>query len=156
MGTPKSATYSFLDVQATFSGPGGTFDLASSGVAEEAIRIDMTADKNVMTVGANGDGMHSLRASKSGRITIQLLKTSSGNAMLNQVYNYQSQSSANWGQNQITISNPVTGDNITAQDGAFVRQSPLGFSSEGGINTWMLDFVIIDEILGNGYQNTGL
>jgi hypothetical protein len=156
MTTPQSGVYSFLDVQATFTGPGGTFDIASAGVAEEAIRLDMIADKNVMTIGANGDGMHSLRASKAGRVTLQLLKTASANALLSQVYAFQQSSSANWGQNQITITNPVTGDSITCQDGAFVRQSPIGYASEGGINTWTFDFIEIDEILGNGFQNTGL
>jgi gentisate 1,2-dioxygenase len=156
MTTPKSGVYSFIDVQATFKGPGGTFDIASAGVAEEAIRLDMVADKNVMTIGANGDGMHSLRASRAGRVTMQLLKTAAANALLSQVYNHQSQSSANWGQNQITITNPVTGDNITCQQGAFVRQSPIGFASEGGVNTWVFEFVVVDEILGNGFQNTGL
>ena len=156
MTTPTSGVYSFIDVQATFTGPGGTFDIASAGVAEEAIRLDMVADKNVMTIGANGDGMHSLRASKSGRVTLQLLKTAPANALLSQVYDFQSSSSANWGQNQITITNPVTGDNITCQEGAFVRQSPIGYAVEGGINTWVFEFIAIDEILGNGYQNTGL
>jgi hypothetical protein len=156
MTTPQSGAYSFLDVQASITGPGGSFDIASSGVADEGIRIDMTGDKNTMTVGANGDGMLSLRASKAGRITVTLLKTGQGNALMNQLYSYQSVSSANWGQNIITVTNPVSGDQTTAQDGAFVRQSPLGYTSEGGMCVWTFDFVDVDEVLGNNFQNTGI
>ena len=148
MTTPTSGVYSFIDVQATFTGPGGTFDIASAGVAEEAIRLDMVADKNVMTIGANGDGMHSLRASKAGRVTLQLLKTAPANALLSQVYDFQSSSSANWGQNQITITNPVTGDTTTCSGGAFQKQADLGYQPQGQNLRWTFEFVDIEEILG--------
>jgi hypothetical protein len=36
----------------------------------------MTEAKNTMTVGADGEVMHSLHAGKSGTITVTLLKTS--------------------------------------------------------------------------------
>lgn len=156
MTTPKSGVYSFIDVVASIAGPGGSFDIASSGLSDEGARIAMTGDKNTMTVGANGDGMHSLHASNSGRVTVSLLKTGIGNAQLNQLYNYQKTSSANWGQNVLTLTNPVTGDSVTCTAGAFVKQSDLGYGTEGGMNTWAFDFVDIDEILGNGYQVTGL
>lgn len=153
MTTASSGVYSFLDVQASIKGPGGDFDISSGGVSDESIRITMAADKNAMVIGANGAGMHSLKATKAGRITISLLKTGTGNAQMNVLYRYQSQSSAYWGQNILKVTNPVSGDDIVAVAGAFIKQSDLGYSSEGGLNVWAFDFVEIDQVLGNGLQN---
>jgi hypothetical protein len=152
----SAGVYSFLDVQASISGPGGSFALESAGVSDEAIRVAMDGPKNTKTMGANGDGMHSLHASKGGKITVSLLKTAPGNAQMNQLYNFQQTSAANWGQNTITVKNPVTGDSVTAVAGAFVKQSDLGYSTDGNLNTWEFDFVQIDEVLGNGLNPTGL
>jgi hypothetical protein len=54
----------------------------------------MTEAKNTMTVGADGEVMHSLHGGKSGTITVTLLKTSPVNKKLSLMYNAQSQSSA--------------------------------------------------------------
>ena len=148
MSAPLSATYSFQDVQAGIVAPSATFDLKSAGVSAEGIRVAMLADKDTMTIGANGDGMHSLAASKAGRIQVSLLKTAPGNAMLNSLYRYQSLSAATWGQIQLTVSNPVSGDSITARGGAFQKQSDLGYMTEGNLNVWAFNFVDIDETLG--------
>lgn len=151
-----NGTYSFLDIQAAISGPGGDFDLGASGVSEEGITITMTSDKNAMAIGANGDGMHSLRAGEAGRITISLLKTAPGNSQLNKLYNHQKQSSGYWGQNQLTITNPVSGDRIVATEGAFVRHADIGYRTEGGMNVWTFDFIDIDKTLGNNYRDGGI
>jgi hypothetical protein len=45
----------------------------------------MTEAKNTMTVGADGEVMHSLHAGKSGTITVTLLKTSPVNKKLSDV-----------------------------------------------------------------------
>ena len=152
----QQGVYSFLDVQASITGPGGSFDIASSGVSDESVRIAMVADKNTMVIGANGDGMHSLKASHAARITISLLKTATGNAQMSQLYRYQAISSAFWGRNIVTVTNPVSGDAIVATGGAFVKQSDLGYSTEGGLNVWVFEFIAIAETLGNGLTNTGL
>ena len=83
-------TYSFLDVQAAISGPGGNFPLAGdeSGNSEEGITIEPTGDKNIMTVGADGSVMHSLKGDRSGTVTVRLLKTSTINAALQALYNF--------------------------------------------------------------------
>jgi hypothetical protein len=88
------ASYSFLDVQATITGPGGTFPLgAGAGTAEEGITIEMADDKDTMTMGSDGNGQHNLHAGQSGTITIRLLKTSSTNNKLSVMYNFQTTSS---------------------------------------------------------------
>lgn len=152
----QSGVYSFLDVQVSIKGPMGQFDIASAGVSDESVRIAMSGDKNTMTVGANGSVMHSLRASKAARVTISLLKTGIGNAMMSDLYNRQAVSAAYWGQNILTITNPVSGDAITASAGAFVKQSDIAYSAEAGLNVWAFDFGEVAEVLGNGLQNTGI
>ncbi len=142
-----TATYSFLDVQATIVGPGGTFSLGSGGNAEEGIEIEFEGDKNTMTPGADGAVMHSLHAAKNGKVSIHLLKTSPLNALLSNMYNLQTVSSALHGQNLITVSNTVTGDQITCQQAAFSKHPTSVYAKEGGTNTWMFDVGAIDASL---------
>jgi hypothetical protein len=148
-------TYSFLDVNASISGPGGTFSLSGAGLSDEGITVAPATDKNVMSIGANGDGMHSLRATTAVRLTVSLLKTGNGNAQLNALYRSQSMSSAYWGQNTITVTNPVTGDVIICTGCAFVKQTDLGYRSEGGSNVWAFDCIASEQILGDSYQTQG-
>lgn len=143
--------YSFLDVQAAIKGPGGSFSLGNgAGAAEEGITVEMTDDKNSMVIGADGSGQHNLHAGKSGTIAIRLLKTSPTNALLSDLYNYQTQSSAYHGQNTISIRNPVSGDSITAQQCAFRRLSPNSYAKDGATMEWVFDAIRIDQKLGSG------
>ncbi|HHD9887370.1 TPA: phage protein [Yersinia enterocolitica] len=64
------STYSFMDVTASITGVGGSFDLGyGAAVAEEGITTSMIENKNTMTIGADGEGMHSLHAGKGGTVT---------------------------------------------------------------------------------------
>lgn len=93
-------TYSFMDVSASMTGPTGIIDLGYGAAnAEEGITVAMAEAKNTMTVGADGEVMHSLHAGKAGAVTVTLLKTSPVNKKLSLAYNAQSQSSALWGNN---------------------------------------------------------
>ena len=143
--------YSFLDVQAAINGPGGSFSLGNgSGAAEEGITVEMIDDKNTMVIGADGTGQHNLHAGKGGTITIRLLKTSPTNALMAELYNYQTQSSAYHGQNTISIRNPVSGDSITGQQCAFKKLPANGYAKDGAIMEWVLDSIRVDQKLGNG------
>ncbi len=52
--------YSFANVAAAIVGPGGSITLGNgAGPSEEGITISYTEDKNTMTIGADGSGMHS-------------------------------------------------------------------------------------------------
>ncbi len=54
------ATYSFLDVTASLTGPTGVIDLGQgSANSEEGITQTMGGNKNTMTIGADGEVMHS-------------------------------------------------------------------------------------------------
>jgi Protein of unknown function (DUF3277) len=144
-------TYSFLDVQAAITGPGGAFSIgAGSGNAEEGITIAPTEDVDTMTIGADGTPMHSLHASKGGRVVVRLQKTSPTNALLSQMLALQRSSGALHGQNTITITNTATGDNITCQLCAFGKQPEIKYGKEGGFNEWEFLCGIVDQQLGGG------
>ena len=143
------ATYSFLDVTASLTGPTGIIDLGQgSANSEEGITQTMGGNKNTMTIGADGEVMHSLHADKSGTITVTLLKTSPVNKKLSLAYNAQSQSSATWGNNVIVIRNTASGDISTARSCAFQKQPDFNNAKEGGTVAWVFDCGKIDQLLG--------
>lgn len=143
------ATYSFLDVTASLTGPTGVIDLGQgSANSEEGITQTMGGNKNTMTIGADGEVMHSLHADKSGTITVTLLKTSPVNKKLSLAYNAQSQSSATWGNNVIVIRNTASGDISTARSCAFQKQPDFNNAKEGGPVAWVFDCGKIDQLLG--------
>lgn len=144
------ATYSFLDVTASLTGPTGVIDLGQgSANSEEGITQTMGGNKNTMTIGADGEVMHSLHADKSGTITVTLLKTSPVNKKLSLAYNAQSQSSATWGNNVIVIRNTASGDISTARSCAFQKQPDFNNAKEGGTVAWVFDCGKIDQLLGD-------
>lgn len=142
-------TYSFLDVNATLVGAGAIIDLgAGSANSEEGITTSMVDDKNTMTVGADGEGMHSLHAGKAGTVTVRLLKTSPQNAKLMALYDAQSLSSSLWGQNIITITNTSSNDAIGCRSCAFKKRPDLSYKKDGDVVEWVFDSIKIDAILG--------
>lgn len=144
--------YSFLNVNATISGPGGVgINLAAgAAVSEEGITIEAVEDKNIMTIGADGKGQHSLVASDACLITIRLLKTSPINAALMTMYNLQSASSALWGQNVFTVVDSGRGDYTVAQAAAFKKKPTITYAKEGGMMEWTFDGIAVNSILGSG------
>ncbi len=143
------STYSFLSVKCSMVGPGGSANLASgAAAAEEGITIAPTEDINTMTIGADGEVMHSLHANKSGVATVRLLKTSPINQILAAMYAFQTASAPNHGQNTITLVNPDTGDVITMRQVAFQKSPDLTYAKEGGINEWPFHCGKIDRALG--------
>ncbi|ARP90323.1 hypothetical protein CAL14_08510 [Bordetella genomosp. 9] len=143
------STYSFIDVQATLVGPTGVVDMGyGAATAEEGITITPAADKNTMTVGADGEFMHSLHADKSGLITVRLLKTSPVNQSLMLQYSAQTLSSTLHGKNIITIRNSASGDIVVARGVAFKRAPDLTYAKDGGLVEWQFDAGKIDRNLG--------
>lgn len=144
-------TYSFLDVQATIIGPGGSVSLgAGAANAEEGISIEFIEDKDRMIVGADGNAMHSLNASKAGKITVRLLKTSPVNSLLNDLYNFQTSNGLFHGKNVLVLGNTTTGDNYTCTGVAFTRHPRNDWAKEAGFLEWDFNAGVIDPILGSG------
>lgn len=145
------ATYSFLNVGCSIAGPGGVVDLASgASAAEEGITIEPIEPKNVMQVGADGQGQHSLIASDAAKVTVRLLKTSPKNALLMAMYNIQSASASLWGQNVITTVDSGRNDLIVSQACAFNTVPTLNYQKEAGVNEWVWDSIKTNRILGTG------
>lgn len=145
------ATYSFLNVSCTLAGPGGILNLAAgAAAAEEGITIEATTDKNIMTIGADGKGQHSLVADDSCTVTVRLLKTSPQNAALMVMYDLQSVSSSLWGQNIFTITDSGRLDATVVQAAAFKKKPTITYAKEGGTMEWVFDGISANTILGNG------
>ncbi|CNF48747.1 DUF3277 family protein [Yersinia mollaretii] len=144
-----SNTYSFMDITASITGVGGSFDLGyGAAVAEEGITVSMVENKNTMTIGADGEGMHSLHAGNGGTVTVNLLKTSPVNRKLSVMYNTQSQSSATWGNNIILIRNTASGDTLAARGCAFQKQPDFNNAKDGALVPWVFDVIKADQLLG--------
>jgi len=144
------SSYSFLNVQAAIAGPGGAFSIgSSSGAAEEGITIDNVEEKDLATVGAGGELMHSLRASDVAKATVRLLKTSPVNAQLSNLYNFQKASSLFWGQNMITVNDTIRGDVEELTVAAFLKPPSNTYSKDGAMMEW--EFIgKRNMLLGNG------
>lgn len=148
-------TWSFTDVTASITGPGGTYSMgAGNGNAQEGITTTMTEDKDTLTWGASGELMHSLHAAQPGRIQVRLLRTSPLNHFLSALFNFQRLSSANWGQNSINVSNLVTGDNVVAAQMGFVKHPDVPFATEGGVVEWEFSGLVVIE-MGAGTSALG-
>ena len=142
-------SYSFIDVNASITGPGGTFALGS-GAAEEGITIDQADDKTSLIMGADGSGMHSLHAAANGIVTVTLLKTSPVNQLLMAMYNLQSATAALTGQNVITITDQERGDIVVAGWCAFRKLPPLAYAKDGNTQPWAFNSAQINYVLGSG------
>lgn len=144
-----SGTYSFIDTQASFVSAEGNFNIGyGAGIAEEGITVAMAGNKNSMTIGADGEGMHSLHADNSGTVTIRLLKNSPVNAKLMNVYNAQKSSSKKWGKATITINHTGSGDNYTATKCAFQKAPDYTNPKTAPIVEWVFDAIKINAKLG--------
>lgn len=143
------STYSFMDVNCTLTSADAVIDVGyGAGVADEGITFGMAGDKNTMTIGADGEGMHSLHADNSGQVTIRLLKTSPTNNKLMNLYNLQKVDTRKWGKNTITMNNSASGDNATATKSAFKKVPDLANAKDGSIVEWVFDSIKVDMKLG--------
>ena len=82
------------------TGPGGTISLgAGAGNAQEGISVEFIDDKDNMLMGADGSGVHSLRASNAARITGAAAQNQPGQCGAYAINRFQRQSTLFWGQN---------------------------------------------------------
>lgn len=157
---PIFGNYSFMDVEATLTGPGVNNLSLSTGnaaqiagpqvaSAEEGVTIALGEETNTQTIGADGAVMNSLHASRAGTITIRLLKTSPMNKVLMKIYNEQRRQSSQWGRNTLTIRDVARKDTYTAYGCAFVRFPSNSYAKVGNTLEWELHASVIDANLGD-------
>lgn len=92
--------------------------------------------------------MHTLKADKSGTITVRLLATSSRNALLQSMYDAQAASSSAWGNNMLTIRNAGNNETTLCRGVAFQKQPDRTYAEEGQTIEWVFDAIKIDTITG--------
>jgi len=142
-------TYSFENVAAVLSGPGAPAIPigVEAAVADEGITVAMEEDKDLMTGGADGSGMHTLRAGNRAKLTVRLLLTSPINGFLALAYNFQRGSSVNWGQNTLVITDFARGDLINASQVAFGKFPDLTYSKDGAMREWVFHAIQCKQLL---------
>jgi hypothetical protein len=141
--------YSFQAITAGVVGPGLVANLGDgASAAEEGIEIAYSGDVNAMTIGAGGEGMHSLSADRSGTVTVNLLKVSPMNRILSAAAAFQTSNPASHGQNTFTLVDKLRGDAITAEQCAFKKLPDLSYGKEGRLVAWEFHSVRIIGVLG--------
>lgn len=144
-----NSVYSFQNITAGMVGPALAVNLGDgSAAAEEGIEIAYSGDINGMTMGADGEGMHSLFADRSGTITVNLLKVSPMNKILSAAVAFQRSNPASHGQNTFTLVDKMRGDVITAQQCAFKKIPDLQYGRDTRLVSWVFDSIKIDSTLG--------
>jgi len=146
-----SVTYSFIDVKATLvdGATGAVLSIGSgAGVAEEGITISQVDNVGHMQIGADGEFMQVLQATRGARLTLRLLKTSPVNAQLMALVEAQRVSGALWGQNTISLTNFATLDEVNAAGCAFEKIPDNNYDKTGKMFEWTF-------LVGNSTQTLG-
>lgn len=147
----SSFTYSFISIAASIKDPNGTFSIGSgAGVAKEGITIAFVDDKGSLITGADGQGMHSLHASRAAVITLRLLKTSPTNALLQDLYDATTASPADYGASSIVLRDPNRGD-VASCLGCGMRKFPdTVYDDAGPLMEWSWNSARTSILLGTG------
>jgi hypothetical protein len=103
-----------------------------------------------MTIGADGEVMHSHHVGNSGTVRLRLLKSSPTNGQLMDMLKAQRASGSEWGRNLIGLRDFVRGDKLVASDVAFTGPPSLSFGKVGPINEWVFHAGHITEVLDKG------
>lgn len=141
--------YSFLDTSFVITGPGGSFELSEAGVAPEGVSLEFD-ERTQMTKGADGSWMHTLIAARTGRISIRFLKNGDGNPILDRMFNFDNSSSANVGQNVISVRNTGLGDSWVGVGCAFIGKPAVIYGEQGPMLEWRFNVGKLDGTFGLG------
>lgn len=145
-------TYSYTDVLAAISGPGGQFTLGGpdTAAAEEGITITWGEENNTQNIGADGSVMNSMHASRAGSVTFRYQLASPIRKPLSDLWTFQRQSSIFWGRNVITIEQVALQDVFNLSGCAFVRFATTTYPKIGTMQEWEFHVGVIDPRLGPG------
>ncbi len=151
MAVQVFGTYSASDTFATLAGPGVSVSVASgSGEADEGVSLEQTESSTRLVTGADGGGFHTLILVQAARIRLRFLKMSPTNSILTAAMNYQRGSSFLWGKNELTLTNPATGDSVYASGIAFTKMPNNSWGKEGAMLEWELEAIYCQQKLGSG------
>lgn len=145
-----STTYSFKDIKGTIVGPGGYIPLGDgSAAAEEGIDFEPASDIGSMQIGADGNGVHSLHADKSGTITCRFLKNSPTNQLLSAMVAFQRSSGAAYGQNTIEVRDIQRGDVWVCTQVGFKKIPNVKYAREADVIAWEFNAIKMEMTLGS-------
>lgn len=144
-----NVAYSFANFSCILAGPGGTIQLGyGAGNSKEGVEISFIEDAGKMDIGADGTPMHSLRATKGAKAKVRLLKTSETNAALSTMLAIQRANPALWGQNVLTLSDSVRGDQYVNTSVAFVKFTDNKYAEDANMTEWDFNIGICAANLG--------
>ena len=131
-------TYSFEDVSVVFSHPGfGQFIATGSGLG--SITTDMTTDRTIQDVAADGSVMISKVKARNGTISISIQQTSTFHQWLIKLYNYlETADTSKWAETKVIIRTPVMNELETCTGVSFGKLPSNPRQAQGQNLTWSL------------------
>lgn len=146
MANYSSTTYSFADVDVTFTHPAvGVHQVNGEGLG--SITITMTTDKTAHDVAADGSVMISKIAGENGTISMNIQQTSSFHKWLLGWYNFINLAEgASWALASIIIRDKVNGTTITALDVSPQKRADKGYQAQGQQVQWNMMAGNITEV----------
>ena len=132
----ETTTYSFDDVEVTFSHPGiGLYLINGKGVG--SISVTMSTEKSSHDVAADGSVMVSKIPGDNAAIDIEVQQTSEFHKWLTNYYNFVKLAPANqWANAAIVIRDKVGGALITALDVSPLKKADKPYQAQGQRVTW--------------------
>lgn len=132
-------SYSFKDVLISLAdGDGKVYPLSDSnlGIADEGITVEPAEPRNNQLRGTSGEVLNMLSATRAGVVKLHLLKTSTGNRTLTNLFNDQAGNPAKWGKNLISIRDKHRGDSMLCGEVAFTQEPAHVWAKNGNVVEW--------------------
>jgi len=131
-------TYSFEDVSAVVSHPSfGQFIASGEGIG--SITTEMTTDRTIQDVAADGNVMVSKIKARNGKVSLSIQQTSSFHQWLVKLYNYlEAASTSKWAETKIIIRTPGMNELETCTGVSFDKLPSNPRQAEGQKLTWSL------------------
>lgn len=132
------STYSFADVSVVVANPVyGQYIATGAGLG--SITTDMTTERTVHDVAADGSIMVSKIKGRNGTIAMAIQQTSDFNDWLQKLYNFlESAPTSYWASTSIYIRSPIMGDVEICTGVSFGKQPSKPRQAEGQKLTWTL------------------
>lgn len=132
----ETTTYSFDDVEVTFSHPGiGLYLVNGKGIG--SISVTMSTEKSTHDVAADGSVMVSKIPGDNASIDVEVQQTSEFHKWLTNYYNFVKLAPASqWANAAIVIRDKVGGALITALDVSPLKKADKPYQAQGQRVTW--------------------
>lgn len=131
-----TTTYSFDDVECTFTHPGmGLYLVSGKGIG--SISVTMSTEKTTHDVAADGSVMVSKIPGDNATIDIEIQQTSEFHKWLTNYYNFVKLAPASfWAQGVIIIRDRIGGSLITATGVSPAKKADKSYQAQGQRLTW--------------------